>query len=275
MKRAFITRPGVQLLAAALLWILVFAAFLRFGGGGLTLFYEIPPEATGHSLSFSPEGIVRVAESRVSGDGVELDVRLEAVGHGETTATLHWDGLENDSLYEQDLSSTIRALPFGILFDSITWNFSGWEIFTACLSLFLLTAALSVLADTSQAPVNHIPAIGIAQILSFLPMIYFLYRLILQLAAPRDMTIGQRDGAVDAFRKASLLYAAVLAALTVGMPIAAIFTMKSITGADWMATGLKLLSAAAAFLLFFTEKRRKLIRVPNGNTAPHEANEIW
>ena len=142
MKRAFISRPGVQLLAAALLWILVFAAFLRFGGGGLTLFYEIPPEATGHSLSFSPEGIVRVAESRVSEDGVELGVRLEAIGHGETTATLHWDGLENDSLYEQDLSSTIRALPFGILFDSITWNFSGWEIFTACLSLFLLTAAL-------------------------------------------------------------------------------------------------------------------------------------
>lgn len=143
------------------------------------------------------------------------------------------------------------------------------------LVLFLLTAALSVLADTREALVNHIPAIGIAQILSFLPMIYFLYRLILQLAAPRNMTIGQRDGAVNAFRKASLLYAAVLSALTVAMPIAAIFTMKSITGADWMATGLKLLSAAAAFLLFFTEKRRKLIRVPNGNTAPHEANEIW
>ena len=65
MKRAFISRPGVQLLAAALLWILVFAAFLRFGGGGLTLFYEIPPEATGHSLSFSPEGIVRVAETNL------------------------------------------------------------------------------------------------------------------------------------------------------------------------------------------------------------------
>lgn len=134
--------PGWQLLAALLIWALVFAAFLRFGGGGLTLFYEIPPEATGHSFTFEPEGIVRVADSSVSADGIELAVRLEAVSRGTTTATLLWEGLENDSLYEAELASTIRALPFGILFDSITWNFSGWEFFTACLSLFLLTAAL-------------------------------------------------------------------------------------------------------------------------------------
>ncbi|MDO4973166.1 MAG: YdcF family protein [Eubacteriales bacterium] len=135
-------RPGLWLLAALLGWALVFAAFLRFGGGGLTLFYEIPPEASGHRFAFEPEGIVRVAESDVSADGIELSVRLEAVSRGVATVTLHWDGLENDGLYEQDLTSRVHSLPFGILFDSITWNFSGWEFFTACLSLFLLTAAL-------------------------------------------------------------------------------------------------------------------------------------
>ena len=87
MNGGLIKRPGVQLLAAALLWLLVFAAFLRFGGGGLTLFYEIPPEATGHSLRFEPEGIVRVAESSVSEDGIELAVRLEGVGRGLTEVT--------------------------------------------------------------------------------------------------------------------------------------------------------------------------------------------
>ena len=133
---------GIQLLGAVLFWCLVFAAVLRFSGGGLTLFYEIPPEAAGHSFTFRPEGVVRIAESSVSEDGVELAVRLEAVSRGSTSATLHWDGLENDSLYEQEISSTIRSLSFGILFDSITWNFSCWEFFTACLSLFLLTAAL-------------------------------------------------------------------------------------------------------------------------------------
>ena len=138
----FAARPGVQLLAALLLWAVVFAAFLRFGGGGLTLFYEIPPEAAGHSFLFAPEGIVRLAESRSSEDGTELAVRLEAVTRGAATVTLHWDGLEKDSLYEQEISSTVLALPFGVLFDSITWNFSGWELFTACLSLFLLTVAL-------------------------------------------------------------------------------------------------------------------------------------
>ena len=80
-------RPGLWLLAALLFWALVFAAFLRFGGGGLTLFYEVPPEAAGYRFAFEPEGIVEVAESRVSGDGIELAVRLKALGHGTTTAT--------------------------------------------------------------------------------------------------------------------------------------------------------------------------------------------
>ena len=91
--------PGLWLLAALLGWMLVFAAFLRFGGGGLTLFYEIPPEASGHSFAFEPEGIVRVADSSVSEDEIELSVRLEAVSRGVTTATLHWDELEDDGLY--------------------------------------------------------------------------------------------------------------------------------------------------------------------------------
>ncbi len=141
--------------------------------------------------------------------------------------------------------------------------------------LTLLTVALSVLADSREAAVNHIPAIGIAQILAYLPMVCLLYRLVLQLAAPRNMTIGERDAAVEGFRKASLICAVVLAALTAAMPIGAAIVTKSIGGADWAAAGLKLLSAAAAFLLRFTEKRRSLTKVPNGKTAPSESNEIW
>ena len=141
-KRSFRDRVGLQLLAAALFWFLVFAAWLRFGGGELTLFYEIPPEATGQEILLAPEGVVRMAGSRISDDGAELNVRLTAVSRGSAEVTLHWDGLEEDSLYEPEIVSRVDSLPFGILFDSITWNFSGWEFFTACLSLFLLTAAL-------------------------------------------------------------------------------------------------------------------------------------
>ncbi len=136
------SRPGLMLLAAAALWLAVFAVFLRFSGGGLTLFYEVPPEAAGWELRFTPENVAEVTESSVSTDGIELAVHLASVGRGVTEATLHWDGLGSGSLYEEELTSRIYSLPFGILFDSITWNFSGWELFTACLSLFFLTAAL-------------------------------------------------------------------------------------------------------------------------------------
>lgn len=130
------------LLLAALVWLCVFALFLRFGGGGLTLFFEIPPEATGWEMQFSPEGIAHVTQSQVSEDSAELEVRLAADERGETEAKLLWDGVEEGGLYESELSMRLTALPFGVLFDSITWNFSGWEVFTACLSLFLLTASL-------------------------------------------------------------------------------------------------------------------------------------
>ena len=57
------------LLLSALVWLCVFALFLRFGGGGLTLFFEIPPEATGWEMQFSPEGIAHVTQIQVSEDG--------------------------------------------------------------------------------------------------------------------------------------------------------------------------------------------------------------
>lgn len=133
---------AVRLLAAALFWVCVLFLCLHIGGGGLTLFYEVPPNAAGHSFIFRPEGIAEVSESKLSPDGTELSVRLVPVGRGETKAVLRWDGLEENGLYETEIMSQVRVLPGGILFDSITWNFSGWELFTACFSLFLLTASL-------------------------------------------------------------------------------------------------------------------------------------
>ena len=137
-------RPGLPalLIAAGLFWTFVFFISLRIGGGGLILFFEVPPGATDYSFRFSPEGIVQTDRKELSGDGTELSVRLVPQGRGETEAILHWEGLDDQSLYESEISSFIRVLPGGILFDSITWNFSGWEFFSLCFSLFLLTAAL-------------------------------------------------------------------------------------------------------------------------------------
>lgn len=134
-------RVLLELLAAFALWLAVFALFLALSGSGLTLFFEVPPEASGWSLRLEPEGIVRSSESRLSGDGSELALRFAAEGRGSAEAVLRWEGIGAESLYADEIRMTLRALPFGILADSITWNFTGWGVLTACLSLFLLSAA--------------------------------------------------------------------------------------------------------------------------------------
>ena len=134
-------KTWIQLLAALAVWALVFTLCLALGPGGLTLYYEVPPEAEGVSLRFEPEGIVRETRSSFSPDGSELAVHFAAVSRGSTEAVLTWEGVGPDSFYDREIRSQLRSLPFGILTDSITWNFTGWGYLTACLSLFLLTAA--------------------------------------------------------------------------------------------------------------------------------------
>ena len=67
-------RTWIRLLAALAVWTAVFALCLGLGRRGLTLYFEIPPEATDVSLRIEPEGIVRQAENRISPDGSELTV---------------------------------------------------------------------------------------------------------------------------------------------------------------------------------------------------------
>ena len=108
MKRAPEKRGPVillKLLGAGIAWLLVFLLCLRIGGGGLTLFFEVPPDADGYTLTFSPEGVAKASEVKTSADGTELAVRLAPVRHGETDALLHWDGLGEQSLYDSDIES--------------------------------------------------------------------------------------------------------------------------------------------------------------------------
>ena len=141
--------------------------------------------------------------------------------------------------------------------------------------LFVLTAALSALADSRPAAVNRIPAVGIAQILSYISLIYLLYKLILQVSAPRQMTIGERDSSTAGFRKAALVYAAVVLAVAAVMPVEAWAASQTIEPSSWAAIGIKVFSGLMALLLYFIEKARKLERVPNGTPVPGGANEIW
>ena len=134
-------RTWIGLLAALALCAGLFALCVALGGG-LTLYFEVPPEATGYSFRFEPEGIVQATDSRVSEDGSELAVHFEALCRGTTEAALIWEGVGEDSFYDREIRMELRSLPFGVLTDSITWNFTGWGYLAACLSLFLLSAAL-------------------------------------------------------------------------------------------------------------------------------------
>ena len=143
-------RTWVRLLAAFVLWAGIFLLCLLPVRGGLTLYFEIPPEAEGYSFRFAPEGIVGVSDSRLSADGSELAVRFEALGRGSTKASVYWEGVGENSFYDSEIRMELRALPFGILSDSVTGNFTGWGYLTACLCLFLLSAACIILADARR-----------------------------------------------------------------------------------------------------------------------------
>lgn len=141
--------------------------------------------------------------------------------------------------------------------------------------LFILAAGSVILAGSRPAAVNRIPAVGIAQILSFLPLIWLAYHLILQVTAPRRMTIGERDSVTSGFQKAALISGAVLLAVAVGMTVEARIVFRALAGSDWSAIGLMLAGSVLALLLCFLERVRKLVKVPNETPAPAEANEIW
>ena len=143
-------RTWVRLLAAFALWAGVFLLCLLPARGALTLYFEVPPEAEGYSFRFAPEGIVGVSDSELSDDGSELTVRFEALGRGSTEASVCWEGVGEDSFYDSEIRMELKALPLGILSDSVTGNFTGWGYLTACLCLFLLSAACIVLADARR-----------------------------------------------------------------------------------------------------------------------------
>lgn len=145
----------------------------------------------------------------------------------------------------------------------------------AYIVLFALMAAASLFADSRPAAINRLPVAGILQLLSLIPLIYMLYKLILQVSAPRRMTAGERDSSVSGFRKASGIYGAAVLAVAAAMLIGKWIEFRAIEMSEWAVLGCKLLSGALAFLLYFMEKARKLERVPNEVSVPGEANEIW
>ena len=129
------------ILFAVLAWTLILFLCMVFGSDGLSLFFETPPEGGDLTVRFDPEGIIRVSDIKPSEDGGETEIRFSALQRGVTETAVFWDGLPEDSFYAGEIVMTMHSLPFGIITDSITWNFTGWEYLVVCLTGCFLTVS--------------------------------------------------------------------------------------------------------------------------------------
>ena len=131
----------LPILAALLIWIVIFFLCAVYLSDGLALRFETPPEGGTLRIRFDPEGIAAVSGTALLPDGLETEVRFAALSQGVTEAKASWEDIPADSLYAGEMPMTLRSLPFGILHDSITWNFTGWEYLLYCLPGCFLTIA--------------------------------------------------------------------------------------------------------------------------------------
>jgi hypothetical protein len=153
----------------------------------------------------------------------------------------------------------------------IVWR---WKklIYSLC---YLIAVAGIIAADTRSIDMNRIPAVGFIQILSYIPLTYLLYKLIIQVSAPRQMTIGERESASIGLQKAALFGGIYLLVITIASLLIKRLTFGSTETPDWAVSGVKLVGALLILLLCVLEKRRNILSVQNKVSMPTEANEIW
>ena len=142
-KERNMKKTAIQIIAAVLLCTVLMMAGVQLSGKTLTLAYEVPPEASALDIQFAPEGIVETAGSRVNRETGEVEVTFAPLSAGETTATILWEGVSEESLYASEMSTVLSVTKNGIISDSITYNFTGWEYLVVCIALlFLLLAGI-------------------------------------------------------------------------------------------------------------------------------------
>ena len=143
-----------------------------------------------------------------------------------------------------------------------------------CAGACAAAAACVLYADSRPVAMNRISAIGVAQMLTVAAMVYLLYHLVLRLAVPRVMTIGQRDE-TERFSQAAMLCGIGVLVVSAVMPAASMIAGNAVNLTGWVFVGLRAIGGALLVLLAFKEKHRTLTRIPNENQTPTGANEIW
>lgn len=141
MRKTFL-RILLLLLAAAVAAVLG----AHFRGGELTVYFEIPPGASSAEISFSPQGIAEADPLECFPENGRAALRLKALSAGETDVQILWDSVDSTGLYSGELEMPLRVTGGGIIFDGITYNFSGWTYLVLVLELVLIGTAVILFA---------------------------------------------------------------------------------------------------------------------------------
>ena len=121
--------PALQILAAGIVWLGSFSSRLRLGGGGLTVFLTSRRTPTANAEILLTEGSEGRVDKMKSPPTAQSCSPAGARGARGTDAQLHWAGSAwRAALRKPDIGQRHALPPGGILFDDITWNFSGWEL---------------------------------------------------------------------------------------------------------------------------------------------------
>ena len=127
--------------------ILLLSAILAVGlcaqrySGTLTLYCEIPPEASAAEITFAPEGVLEAETVLYNFETGRCKLTLQALNLGETVLTLRWDRVDESGFYAQETEMPLHVLPGNVILDEVTLNFSGWRGIALLVELVMLALA--------------------------------------------------------------------------------------------------------------------------------------
>lgn len=127
--------------------VIAVAVFALLEKGRLTLYMEIPPDASFARILFDSDGIIETESISYDMERREMTAVFRSLRRGETTATVIWDRVDGSGFYSREMSMPMKVLTGGILFDGITYNFSGWEYLVLVLELVFCGTAAVLLSD--------------------------------------------------------------------------------------------------------------------------------
>ena len=143
----------LQIVISLLIIALCLGGYLWCCDAELDIYVEVPPTAEGYRLELGNENIVKAAVNDADGSvwlglspNRQLDARftihLTALGKGETSVKLSWEGIPEDSPYASEIEIPVSVNRFGIITDGMTGNFSGWTGVSLGISLALITMSV-------------------------------------------------------------------------------------------------------------------------------------